>query len=67
MIARTLNTLGLFLVVAGILVMAGSANDCDGACVEQANTLGEMALVMFAGMLTLTAGAIILLKSDNNG
>jgi len=33
------SILGSFLVIAGIIAMAGSANDCDGACMETANTL----------------------------
>ena len=40
-----INTIATFLIVVGIIAMAGSANDCDGACMDTANTLGEMLIV----------------------
>ena len=43
-----INTLATILLFAGIVMMAGSAGDCDGACVEQANTIGQM--LMYAGV-----------------
>ena len=32
-------------------MMAGSANDCDGACMETANTLSEMLFVASIGLV----------------
>jgi hypothetical protein len=55
--------LGYILVVGGIIAMAGSGNDCDGKCMETANTLGEMLVVVAYGMVALIAGATILLKT----
>lgn len=60
------NILGAFLVVAGLVAMGGSAGDCDGKCMEQANTLGEMLMIVFIGLtMTLTGG--IILYNENKG
>ena len=47
--------------------MAGSANDCDGACMEQANTLGEMLMVAGIGATMMAFGAMILLNNRAEG
>ena len=60
------SVIGGFLVMVGFMMIAGSANDCDGACMENANTLGEMAFLVFLGLTTTTIGGIMLIK-DNNG
>jgi len=56
---------GAFLIVAGLMAMGGSANDCDGACMEQANTIGEMLMVAFIGLTMFVTGAIITLTTMN--
>lgn len=56
--------LGAFFIVAGILAMGGSANDCDGACMETANTLGEMLMVAFIGLTLFVTGVIITLTGE---
>jgi len=50
------------LIMVGIVLMAGSAGDCDGKCVENSNTIAEM--LMYAGMgLTLfLTGAIVAIR-----
>lgn len=55
--------IGTLLFVAGIMVAGGSANDCDGACMEQANDLGTMLMVASAGLAMMIAGALTLLNS----
>ena len=50
------------LIMAGIILMAGSANDCDGACVEQANTIGEMLMVAGLGLTLFLTGAIVAIR-----
>ena len=57
------NTLAVFLVFAGLMAVAGSANDCDGACMETANTLSEMLMVIFIGLCLMVTGAAILIKN----
>ena len=38
------------LIFLGIAMMAGSAGDCDGKCVENANSLIEMFMYALGGM-----------------
>lgn len=55
------------LIVVGIMAMAGSANDCDGACMETANTLGEMLTIVGIGLaMTLFGGMILLVNGDES-
>ena len=58
-----INILGYFLVVGAIMAMAGSGNDCDGKCMETANTLGEMLTVIMYAMVALIAGVTMVVKT----
>ena len=60
------NVFSSILIVTGLVLMAGSANDCDGACMETANTLGEMALVAGVGLLLMAFGAMVALTADQS-
>ena len=61
------NLLGAFFVFAGLVAIAGSANDCDGKCMEYANTLEEMMIICFIGLTLLVTGGIIIYKENQNG
>ena len=60
------NVFSSILIVTGLVLMAGSANDCDGACMDTANTLGEMALVAGVGLLLMAFGAMVALTRDQS-
>lgn len=45
------------LGLVGFMLIAGSAGDCDGACMDQANTIGEMLSLIMLGFLCL-GGAV---------
>ena len=45
--------LGAFFIFAGLVAIAGSAGDCDGKCMEYANTLEEMMMICFIGLTLL--------------
>ena len=61
------NGIAGVLIVVGIMAMAGSANDCDGACMETANTLGEMLIIAGIGLaMTLFGGMILLVNGDES-
>ena len=61
------NTIAMVLIALGIMAMAGSANDCDGACMETANTFGEMLIVASIGLaMTLFGGMILLVNGEEN-
>ena len=59
-----INTLAVLLLFAGIVAMAGSAGDCDGKCMDQANTLSEMIMAAFIGLCMFVTGAVILVKNE---
>ena len=60
------SILGGFLVVAGMMAIAGSANDCDGKCMEFANSLEEMLVIVGIGLTMMVTGGIII-YNDNHG
>jgi len=58
--------LGGFLIFAGLIAIGGSAGDCDGKCMEYANTLEEMLMICFIGLTMLITGGIIV-YNENKG
>jgi hypothetical protein len=46
----------------GLLLMAGSAGDCDGGCVGQANSIGEMITYSMIGLSLFAGGTTVLIK-----
>ena len=59
-----INTFGALLIVIGIMMMAGSAGDCDGKCMESANTLTEMLMYSLMGLALMLFGGFITIKSN---
>ena len=49
-------------IFVGLLMIAGSAGDCDGACMDQANTLGEMMTIIAIGIAAIVAGTVTLVN-----
>jgi hypothetical protein len=60
------TAIGGTLVIVGLMIAAGSAGDCDGRCMEQANTMGEMMIIMMIGLATSAIGAVALLSAVNS-
>ena len=60
----TINTISGLLIAVGLMAMAGSANDCDGACMDTANTLGEMLMVAGVGLTMVLFGAMVLISNS---
>ena len=50
------------LCFVGLMMIAGSAGDCDGACMDQANTLGEMMTAIAMGVAAIVAGTVTLVN-----
>ena len=50
------------VIFVGLLMIAGSAGDCDGACMDQANTLGEMLTIIAMGIAAIAAGTVTLVN-----
>jgi len=58
-----INGIAGTLLVVGLMMVAGSANDCDGKCMEQANTIGEMLMYAGLGMTMFVFGALVLMRN----
>ena len=60
-----LKFVGVFLILAGMIAIAGSAGDCDGKCMEYANSMGEMMIAIFIGLTLIVTGGIIIWKENS--
>ena len=60
---QTMNFIAYGLIALGIMAMAGSAGDCDGKCVENANTIAEMLIIAGTGLAMFLFGAMLLLSN----
>ena len=58
-----INTIATLLVFVGIVMMAGSAGDCDGKCVENANTISEMLMFTGIGLTMIITGSAVLISN----
>jgi len=56
---------GVVLIFAGLVMAAGSGGDCDGKCMEYANTLGEMLVLVLGGVILMGVGAVMTLVSSS--
>jgi len=59
-----MNIVGMVMMIVGLLMMAGSAGDCDGKCMEYANTAGEMAISLILGLTIAAIGGIIVYNEN---
>jgi len=60
------QTIGFILIVVGMMVAAGSAGDCDGQCMEYANSLSEMLMIAAAGIFAMVVGALAVFSAQND-
>lgn len=59
---KTINTwISYFLIIAGIIMMAGAGGDCDGKC-GPGNTISEMLMIAGLGLTMFITGAIVAIK-----
>jgi hypothetical protein len=61
-----LKFIGGILLMGGFMAIAGSAGDCDGKCMEYANTYTEMFTAIGIGLVMMVVGGIILLNGEEN-
>jgi uncharacterized membrane protein YgdD (TMEM256/DUF423 family) len=59
-----ISIIGYLLVALGIMAMAGSAGDCDGKCVENANTMLEMLTFAGIGLAMFLFGFMLILQKN---
>tara|TARA_B100000212_G_C27248176_1_gene479001 strand:+ start:238 stop:420 length:183 start_codon:yes stop_codon:yes gene_type:complete len=50
-----------FFIMFGLVLMAGSGGDCDGKCMEYANSLGETMLYGFIGLMSFIMGSVLII------
>ena len=60
------NLISVILIFTGIVMMAGSAGDCDGQCMENANTIGEMLMYASIGLAMMALGVAIAISEKNS-
>ena len=60
------NLISAILFTTGIIMMAGSAGDCDGKCMEYANSLGEMLMYASIGLAMMALGVAIAISEKNS-
>jgi len=58
-----INLLAATFVMLGLAMMAGSAGDCDGACMAQANTMTEMLTLAGIGLAFFVIGGALLVSN----
>ena len=56
---------GAFFFIAGLLIAAGSAGDCDGKCMEQANDLTTMVVLAGTGVVFMLSGVFFMLVGES--
>ena len=62
-VTNTMKTIiSAILITLGLIMMAGAAGDCDGKCVENANSLGTMIFLAFTGLITFVSGGLVAIK-----
>ena len=59
-----MRTIGTVLLIVGMMVAAGSGNDCDGKCMEQANDLWTTLLVASAGLFAMIVGVLAIFSAE---
>ena len=59
------NFIAMILIAVGIIMIAGSGNDCDGKCMDTANTISEMLMYAGIGLSFFITGALVLISNRN--
>ena len=57
-----IQMIAIIVAVFGVFMIAGSAGDCDGKCMENANTMPEMMQAIAIGLAMVVGGALVALK-----
>jgi hypothetical protein len=62
-----LQVFGGTLIFLGLMGAAGSAGDCDGKCMEQANDIGTMLFIVFWSLVSVVLGVVMfVLAAEKN-
>ena len=55
-----LDIFGMILIILGILSASGAAGDCDGNCMENANSMSFMLIILFGSLCACVLGGIMI-------
>ena len=64
MVKTFLRIFGGLALALGVIAIMGSANDCDGKCMEMANDLPTMLMVIGYGFLSIIGGVACLRAAE---
>ena len=56
MFAKFMKGFGVVAVTLGVVTLIGSAGDCDGKCMDQANDITTMLMLIGYGILLIVGG-----------
>ena len=56
---KLVEVVGIVLCVLGVMAISGSAGDCDGRCMQAANSLAQMWTIVGAGAASVALGAVM--------
>ena len=56
---------GATAIMLGIIMMAGSAGDCDGKCMEMANSLSDMIMIAGIGLVLMISGVFFVVVGQS--
>lgn len=59
---NVIKTFAVLVAVVGFMMIAGSAGDCDGKCMDQANSISEMFTAIAIGTSMFVAGVFTTFK-----
>jgi len=65
MFKKGITIFGAIAICVGLMMAAGSAGDCDGKCMEQANDLATMLLLAGTGVVFMLAGAFFVMVGQS--
>ena len=51
---------GMVLIILGIISASGAAGDCDGNCMENANSIAFMLIILFGSLCACILGGIMI-------
>jgi hypothetical protein len=65
MFKKISTVFGATAIMVGLMMAAGSAGDCDGKCMEQANDLATMLLLAGTGIVFMFAGVFFVMVGSS--
>ena len=55
-----LDGFGMVLIILGIISASGAAGDCDGNCMENANSMSFMLIILVGSLCACILGGIMI-------